>query len=101
MSGYFDAATAEPLDPVARQALDAALDDGWADPQRAYREGRRARILLDEARAAVATVLVTRADQLVPQEALGTQFLDIRTLIGTADVPLHPGAAQAYRQLHG
>jgi hypothetical protein len=37
----------------------------------------------------------------VPQEALGTQFLDLRTLIGTADVPLHPGAIQAYRKLHG
>jgi TRAP transporter TAXI family solute receptor len=57
--------------------------------------------LPDEVAAAVAEVLVTRADQLVPQEALGTQFLDIRTLIGTADIPLHPGAAQAYRDLHG
>jgi len=57
--------------------------------------------LPDNVAAAVAEVLVTRADQLVPQEALGTQFLDIRTLIGTADLPLHPGAAQAYRQLHG
>jgi cysteine desulfurase len=64
VSGYFDAATAEPLDPVARQALDAALDDGWADPGRAYREGRRARILLDEARAAVATVIGARPDEV-------------------------------------
>jgi TRAP transporter TAXI family solute receptor len=51
--------------------------------------------------AAVVRVLVERADQLVPPEALGTQFLDIRTLIGTADLPLHPGAAQEYRRLHG
>lgn len=57
--------------------------------------------LPDGVAAAVVEVLVQRADQLVPQEALGTQFLDIRTLIGTADLPLHPGAAQAYRQLHG
>ena len=64
MSGYFDAATAEPLDPVARQALEAALDDGWADPDRAYREGRRARLLLDEARAAVATVIGARPDEV-------------------------------------
>ena len=57
--------------------------------------------LPDDVAAAVVEVLVQRADQLVPQEALGTQFLDIRTLIGTADLPLHPGAAQAYRRLHG
>lgn len=57
--------------------------------------------LPDDVAAAVVHVLVERADQLVPQEALGTQFLDIRTLIDTADLPLHPGAAAAYRQLHG
>ncbi|MBB5895362.1 TAXI family TRAP transporter solute-binding subunit [Kutzneria kofuensis] len=57
--------------------------------------------LPDDVAAAVVRVLVERADQLVPGEALGTQFLDIRTLIGTADLPLHPGAAEAYRQLHG
>jgi TRAP transporter TAXI family solute receptor len=57
--------------------------------------------LPDDVAAAVVHVLVERADQLVPQEALGTQFLDIRTLIGTTDLPLHPGAAAAYRQLHG
>ncbi|MBA8928433.1 hypothetical protein BC739_005650 [Kutzneria viridogrisea] len=57
--------------------------------------------LPDEVAAAVVGVLVNRADQLVPQQALGTQFLDVRTLIGTVDVPLHPGAAAAYRALHG
>jgi TRAP transporter TAXI family solute receptor len=51
--------------------------------------------------AAVVDVLIDRADQLVPQEALGTQFLDIQTLIGTADLPLHAGAAAAYRRHHG
>jgi hypothetical protein len=56
--------------------------------------------LPDDVAAAVVDVLIDRADQLVPQEALGTQFLDIRTLIGTADLPLHPGAAAAYRQHH-
>ncbi len=46
-------------------------------------------------------VLVRQAANLVPQQALGTQFLEVRTLIGTAGVPLHPGAAQEYRVLHG
>lgn len=62
---YFDAASAAPLHPVARQALLAALDEGWADPARLYREGRRARLLLDAAREAAAEVVGCRPDELV------------------------------------
>ena len=51
--------------------------------------------------ATVARVLVTHAARLVPQQALGTQFLDPRSLIVTAGIPLHPGAITAYRALHG
>ncbi|MFF4757421.1 cysteine desulfurase/sulfurtransferase TusA family protein [Streptomyces sp. NPDC001292] len=61
---YFDAASSAPLHPVARQALLAALDEGWADPARLYREGRRARLLLDAAREAVAEAVGCRADEL-------------------------------------
>jgi uncharacterized protein len=50
---------------------------------------------------ALARTLVTAAPALVPESALGTQYLDQRSLIGTGDVPLHPGAAAAYRDLHG
>jgi cysteine desulfurase len=64
VSGYFDAATAEPLHPAARETLLAALDDGWADPDRAYRESRRARLLLDGAREAVAAALAVRPDEV-------------------------------------
>ena len=64
MSGYFDAATAAPLHPAARTALEAALEDGWADPDRVYREGRRARRLLDGARAAVAAAVRARPDEV-------------------------------------
>ena len=39
---YLDAASGAPLHPVAREALLAALDDGWADPGRLYGAGRRA-----------------------------------------------------------
>lgn len=60
-----DAASGEPMDPVAREAYLAALDDGWADPDRLYREGRRARLLLDAAREAVAEVLGARPDETV------------------------------------
>ncbi|MEU2332400.1 aminotransferase class V-fold PLP-dependent enzyme [Streptomyces sp. NPDC013172] len=61
---YFDAASAAPLHPVARQALLAALDDGWADPSRLYREGRKARMLLDAAREAAADAVGCRPDEL-------------------------------------
>ncbi|HET8661819.1 MAG TPA: aminotransferase class V-fold PLP-dependent enzyme [Micromonosporaceae bacterium] len=64
MSAYFDAATAAPLHPVARQALLAALDEGWADPTRLYAQARRARQLLDAARAAVAQALGVRPDEV-------------------------------------
>ncbi|MFJ7072085.1 TAXI family TRAP transporter solute-binding subunit [Streptomyces sp. NPDC098781] len=51
--------------------------------------------------AALTDVLVRRATRLVPATALGTQFLDARSLISTGAVPLHPGAVVAYRELHG
>lgn len=63
-SAYFDAATAAPPHPVARQALLAALADGWADPGRLYAPARRARQLLDAARTAVAQTLGVRADEV-------------------------------------
>ncbi|NEW28615.1 TAXI family TRAP transporter solute-binding subunit [Nocardia cyriacigeorgica] len=57
--------------------------------------------LPDDAAAAIVELLVWHADQLVPAEAAGTQFLDGRFLIGTGTVPLHPGAARVYRRWHG
>ncbi|WP_086561072.1 TAXI family TRAP transporter solute-binding subunit [Streptomyces africanus] len=57
--------------------------------------------LPDPVAAALTHVLVRRATRLVPAPALGTQFLDARSLISTGAVPLHPGAVAAYRELHG
>lgn len=62
---YFDSASSAPLHPVAHEALRAALDEGWADPARLYREGRRARLLLDAAREAAAEAVGCRPDELV------------------------------------
>jgi cysteine desulfurase len=76
---YFDAASAEPLHPSAREALLAALDDGWADPARLHREGRRARLLLDQAREAVAVDLGCRPDEL-SFTASGTQAVHLAVL---------------------
>ncbi|OZM72820.1 C4-dicarboxylate ABC transporter substrate-binding protein [Amycolatopsis antarctica] len=57
--------------------------------------------LPDEVADAIARVLVSRAPSLVPPQALGTQYLDQRSLVTTGRVPLHPGAATAYRDLRG
>ncbi|GAB2840049.1 cysteine desulfurase/sulfurtransferase TusA family protein [Streptomyces deserti] len=43
----------------------ASLGEGWADPARLYREGRRARMLLDAAREAAAEAVGCRPDELV------------------------------------
>ncbi|MDP9816844.1 cysteine desulfurase family protein [Spirilliplanes yamanashiensis] len=62
---YLDTASAAPLHPVAREALLAALGDGWADPDRLYTRARRARQLADAARGAVAETLGVRDDEVV------------------------------------
>ncbi|MDB1089926.1 aminotransferase class V-fold PLP-dependent enzyme [Streptomyces sp. ACA25] len=62
---YFDAASSLPWHPVAREALAAALEDGWADPTRLHRQGRRARMLLDAARESAAEQVGCRPDELV------------------------------------
>lgn len=46
-------------------------------------------------------LLVGHADELIPRSSLGVQFLSPESLINTAGLPLHPGAAAAYRALHG
>lgn len=80
---YLDAASAAPLHPVAREALQAALADGWADPARLHGPGRRARLLLDSARATVAEVLGARPDE-VTFCASGTQATQLAVLGGLA-----------------
>jgi cysteine desulfurase len=59
-----DAASSEALHPAAREALLAALDQGYADPRRLHRLGRNARLLLDNARAVVAECLEVRPDEV-------------------------------------
>jgi cysteine desulfurase len=76
---YFDAASAEPMSPVARETLLAGLDDGWADPVRLHREGRRASLLLDQARERVAAVFRCRADELSFASS-GTQAVHLAVL---------------------
>jgi cysteine desulfurase len=75
-AGYLDAASTAPLHPAAREALLAALDQGWADPARHYHQARRSRILLDAARETVAGVMGARPDE-VAFTTSGTQAVGL------------------------
>lgn len=76
---YLDAASTEPLHPAARPVLAEALDAGWADPSRLYRDARRARLLLDNAREVVAALVGARTDE-VAFTASGTQAVHLGVL---------------------
>jgi cysteine desulfurase len=76
---YLDAASGAPLHPVARAALHAARDDGWADPGRLHGPGRRARLLLDAARDSMADSLGARPGD-ISFSANGTQALQLAVL---------------------
>ncbi len=64
MTIYLDHASTTPLHPASLEAMTAALGN-FADPSRLYGAARRARIALDEARAAVAAAVGARAEDLV------------------------------------
>lgn len=81
MAVFLDAASGAPMHPVARAALLAALDDGWADPARRYGAARRARLLQDAARESVADCLDVRPDE-VSFTASGTQAAHLAVLGG-------------------
>jgi len=76
---YLDAASTEPLHPAAREALSAALDEGWADPSRVYGAARRARLRLDAARETVAQALGSRPEDLSFTSS-GTQAIQLGML---------------------
>jgi cysteine desulfurase len=82
-SAYLDAASAVPLHPAAREALQNSLDEGWADPSRLYTSARRARLLLDTARQTTADCLGVRPDE-VAFCANGTQAAQVAVLGGLA-----------------
>lgn len=79
---YLDAASSEPLHPAARETMVAALDRGYADPRRLHGSARDARLLLDNAREAVAEALGVRRDE-VSFTSSGTEAVH-RGLLGLA-----------------
>jgi cysteine desulfurase len=90
--GYLDAASSEALHPAARDVLVAALDQGYADPRRLHGPGRSARLLLDNAREAIAGSLGVRPDE-VTFTGSGTEAVH-RGLLG-----LHRGRTREGRTL--
>jgi cysteine desulfurase len=64
VSSYLDSASGEPLHPAAYDVLQRALEQGYADPRRLHGPARTARLLLDNARAAVADSLGVRPDEV-------------------------------------
>jgi cysteine desulfurase len=79
---YLDTASSEPLHPAARDAMLAALDRGYADPRRLHGAARDARLILDNAREAVAGALGVRRDE-VSFTSSGTDAVH-RGLLGLA-----------------
>ncbi|MGL4175659.1 MAG: TAXI family TRAP transporter solute-binding subunit [Dermatophilaceae bacterium] len=57
--------------------------------------------LPDDSAARLVDLVLGRARELVPPLSTGLQFLTRQTLVDTAPVALHPGAAERYRELHG
>lgn len=80
VGGYLDSASSEPLHPAAREAMLAALERGFADPRRLHSPARDARLILDNAREAVAEALAVRRDE-VSFTASGTEAVH-RGLLG-------------------
>lgn len=78
-TAYLDAGSGEPLHPAAQQVLAAALERGYADPIALHGPARDARLLLDQARAAVAEALSLRPDE-VTFTGSGTQAVHLGVL---------------------
>lgn len=62
--GYLDAVGGQPVLPAAVPAWRAASQAAWADPARLHHLGRRAGMMLDAARASIATSLGLRPDEV-------------------------------------
>jgi cysteine desulfurase len=62
--GYLDAVAGQPLLPAARRAWMAAMEQAWTDPARLHHYGRRAGIVLDAARASIASGLGIRPNEV-------------------------------------
>jgi cysteine desulfurase len=62
---YFDYNATTPLDPRAREAMDAATEIGWANPSSVHGLGRAARAILDKARRDLAAMCACKPSEIV------------------------------------
>ncbi len=71
---FLDASGSAPMSARTREAYLAAIDEGWADPERLHHESRRARTLLDKAREAIAEVLGSPTERTLLVPTFGLAF---------------------------
>jgi len=71
---FLDASGSAPMTPRTKKAYLAAIDEGWADPERLHHESRRARTLLDKAREAIAEVLGSPTERTLLVPTFGLAF---------------------------
>ena len=94
---YLDHAATTPVLPEARAAISAALD-AWANPSSPHADGRRARALLEEARATIADALGWRHDVIFTSGASeAVEIAAARALVpgrahGATEHPIVPHA---------
>ena len=62
---YFDYNATTPLDPAVREAMLPFLGEIWGNPSSVHHIGRRARVLLDEARERAAKVLGCKPGEII------------------------------------
>ena len=79
---YLDHNATTPLHPAARDAMTRAFD-AYGNPSSVHAEGRKARIILDDARCQVATLTGTRPENVVFTSG-GTEALNIALTPETA-----------------
>lgn len=79
---YLDHAAATPLDPRVRIAMEPYFTDEYGNPGSLYREGRRAKDALEDAREAVAGIINASPDEIIFTSG-GTEG-DVLALTGIA-----------------
>src|SRR3989344_8420682 len=62
---YLDHAAATPLDPEIKKAMDGFWDLDYGNERVLYREGRRAREAIEDARAEIAKIIQAQPDEII------------------------------------
>lgn len=84
---FLDAASGQPLHPAAIEAENTLRDRTWADPNARHHEGVAARVVLDAARATVASILQTPAQTITFSPSSPAALRTILDGLGHLDRP--------------